>query len=163
MRVHRQRAALTLKRACRRDPLPPPAQHAGHAVLHDFCATIPYGAGLLAAAAASALLGAASARVGYALAAGGLAVCLASFVSLQEWRAGRGSAPYTLASGAVAAGVSALLWRSGATAVGGLAALPAAALLGVSALLAAFCAYNVVAGGNPPKGAGKHAPPPKAA
>lgn len=65
--------------------------------MHDFCMTIPYGAITAAAGLVSLLFGART--LGVQVAAAGLAVCIASVMSLRTWKAGGSSQPYTLLSG----------------------------------------------------------------
>lgn len=120
--------------------------HAGHAFLHDFCMTIPYGAILAAAGVIGLVAGWSS--VGAGILAAGVAVCLSSYVSLQEWKQGQSSALYTLSSGAVASGVGWLMYKNVQAKA---AVLPSGILLALSAAAALFCFYNVAAGGNPPK------------
>ena len=72
------------------------SDHAGHAFLHDFCMTIPYGAAATAAGGISYVLGAG--LIGMTAAAAGVMVCLASYLSLQAWRQGEKSTTYTLIS-----------------------------------------------------------------
>jgi hypothetical protein len=70
--------------------------HAGHAFLHDFCMTIPYGG----IAALSGLLAFAfkAPAVGLQLAAVAAVVALCSILSLKSWKAGGSSTAYTLVS-----------------------------------------------------------------
>lgn len=72
------------------------SSHAGHAFLHDFCMTIPYGA----MAALSGVLAFAfkAPAVGLQLAAVAAVVALCSVLSLKSWKAGGSSAGYTLVS-----------------------------------------------------------------
>jgi hypothetical protein len=72
------------------------SDHAGHAFLHDFCMTIPFGAIALVSAGALTALGAAQTAVPVALC--GLAVVIASVLSLKSWRINEQSFPYTLIS-----------------------------------------------------------------
>lgn len=73
--------------------------HAGHAFLHDFCMTIPFGAIAAAVGGVSLFLG--MAAFGAKVASAGAAVLLASVLSLKTWKAGAGTTPYTLASAGV--------------------------------------------------------------
>lgn len=70
--------------------------HAGHAFLHDFCMSIPYGALTLVGGGVSAAMGAQ--QLGLQLAGAGAAVCAASVLSLRAWRSGGQSTPYTFVS-----------------------------------------------------------------
>lgn len=124
----------------------PSDSHAGHAILHDFCMTIPYGALVAAAGVVSVFMGASTLGAGGVSA--GLAVALTSYVSLKEWTKGNSSAPYTLTSASVAAGVGYFMYKNTQQKV---AVMPSTVLMVVSAVLALFCVYNVLAGGNPPK------------
>ena len=67
-----------------------------HAILHDFCMSIPFGSIVLAAGVVSLLFG--SGRQGLAFAAAGTGVLAASFFSLVQWRAQRPSTVFTLVS-----------------------------------------------------------------
>lgn len=71
--------------------------HAGHAVLHDFCMTIPYGGIAMLSGLVAFVFKASS--VGTQLAGAGAVVSLASVLSLRSWRSGGATAPYTLVSG----------------------------------------------------------------
>jgi hypothetical protein len=73
------------------------SDHAGHAILHDFCMTMPYGAAATVAGAASYLLGGGG-LLGMTASAAGAMICMSSFLSLQCWRQGQSSALYTLIS-----------------------------------------------------------------
>ncbi|KAI8469018.1 MAG: hypothetical protein J3K34DRAFT_470342 [Monoraphidium minutum] len=123
-----------------------------HAVLHDFCMTLPYGALAAAGGLASLLLGAQAA--GWQVAGAGAAVLLASALSLKAWRAGGSSLPYTLVSGAAAGWVAFSMWQRFSA---GLSPLVSGAMLALSGAAAAFCLYNAAAGGNPPPSAKKEA------
>jgi hypothetical protein len=67
-----------------------------HAVLHDFCMSIPYGSIAAAGGLVSLLFGAGA--LGWQVAAAGAAVLAASVLSLKTWKAGGSSLPFTLAS-----------------------------------------------------------------
>ncbi|GFR51761.1 hypothetical protein Agub_g14213 [Astrephomene gubernaculifera] len=118
-----------------------------HAVLHDFCMCIPYGA--LAVVAGVALFFLKFTNIaGTAIVAGATSLA-ASYLSLQEWKNGGSSTTYTLTSAASAAFVAYTTYTSLPSLVG----IPywlSVLLCGFSVAAAAFCAYNVVAGGNPP-------------
>jgi hypothetical protein len=70
--------------------------HAGHAFLHDFCMTIPYGALVAAGGLVSLFFGASS--LGMQVAGAGAVVCASSVCSLKSWKAGGSSTLFTLAS-----------------------------------------------------------------
>ncbi|KAF8058107.1 FAX1 [Scenedesmus sp. PABB004] len=119
--------------------------HAGHAKLHDFCMTIPYGGlALLSGVLAMALK---ASGVGLLLLGAGALISAASVLSLRSWKGGGGSAPYTLACAGTAGWVAHQMWLRVSASV---APVPSGILLALSAALAAFCVYNVAAGGNPP-------------
>lgn len=67
-----------------------------HAILHDFCMGIPYGAIVLAAGLVSLLFG--SGRKGIMFALGGAFMLAGAFFSLLQWRQHRPSTIFTLAS-----------------------------------------------------------------
>jgi hypothetical protein len=123
----------------------PAGRRRGHAVLHDFCLVLPFGALLAVGGLAAAALGAGHLALG--VAAAGAATLLLANLSLRAWRAGRSAAPFTLASAALAEGVAYFAWSAARRGAGRWpAALAATALLASAALV-----YNVLAGGNPPR------------
>lgn len=124
-----------------------------HAVLHDFCMGLPYGALAAAAGLGSLLFGAGA--LGWQVAAAGAAVLAASALSLRAWRGGGPHAAFTLASAGAAGWVAAAMW---ARVAAGVTPVASALLLAPSAALALFCVYNVLAGGNPPPSGGKAKP-----
>lgn len=71
--------------------------HAGHAFLHDFCMSLPYGALAIIAAIVLVALGArqAAAHVGV----GGLIVTGSAVLSLKAWRSDKPTAALTMLSG----------------------------------------------------------------
>ena len=75
-----------------------PANQQGfrHAILHDFCMSIPFGSVVLAAGIVSLLFG--SGRQGLAFALAGIGILAAAFFSLVQWRAQRPSTAFTLVS-----------------------------------------------------------------
>jgi hypothetical protein len=123
------------------------ASHAGRALLHDFCMTIPYSAIALVSAVIAVVLKAPSA--GMQLAGAGAAVALCSVLSLRAWRRGGSAVPFTLASTGASGWVAHAMWQRVAA---GVAPVPSGVMLALSAALALFCVYNVLAGGNPPPG-----------
>lgn len=76
--------------------------HAGHAKLHDFCMTIPYG-GIALLSGLVALVFKAQ-GVGLQLLGAGAVISLCSVLSVKSWKAGGGSVPFTLVSAGAAAG-----------------------------------------------------------
>lgn len=70
--------------------------HKGHAFLHDFCMSIPYGAIAVFAGVALYVLGLTD-LAGVAVVSGGTCA-MASVLSLKEWKAGGSSTTYTLTS-----------------------------------------------------------------
>ena len=123
-----------------------------YAFLHDFCMGMPYGLlALLAGVALAALLGGLGRSVGLALALGGMATLAVSAASIRRWKAGGDSRfPHTVALLGVAAGeaCAALQLTGGGS---GLVRAAGWGLAATSALFAAFCMYNLLAGGNPPR------------
>lgn len=75
-----------------------PANQQGfrHAIVHDFCMSIPFGSIVLAAGIVSLLFG--SGRQGLAFALAGIGILVAAFFSLVQWRAQRPSTAFTLVS-----------------------------------------------------------------
>ncbi|KAK9824848.1 hypothetical protein WJX81_007102 [Elliptochloris bilobata] len=128
-----------------------------HAALHDFCMCIPYGALLLAGGFVSLLRG--GGATGAALCLFGCVHTLLAVLSLRAWKRGASSAPYTALS---TAGAGFLAWRVFGRVAQGSSRLLDRPLLALAASLAAFTAYNLAAGGNPPKRAKAEdaAPPP---
>eukprot|EP00879_Flechtneria_rotunda_P033307 GHRR01036875.1.p1 GENE.GHRR01036875.1~~GHRR01036875.1.p1 ORF type:complete len:212 (+),score=37.46 GHRR01036875.1:295-930(+) len=119
--------------------------HAGHAKLHDFCMTIPYGGIALLSGVVAALFKAQT--MGLQLLGAGVVICLSSVFSLRTWKAGGRSTLYTLVSAGTSGWVAYQMWQRVQASV---APVPSGILLALSAALAAFCLYNIVAGGNPP-------------
>ena len=72
------------------------SSHSGKAFLHDFCMSIPYATLALVAGLVFTCLGRREAAVH--MAGAGAVVCLASILSLKEWRSGNSSMPFTLMS-----------------------------------------------------------------
>lgn len=70
--------------------------HAGHAVLHDFCMSLPYAA--LAAVSAVLAVAFKASTVGLQLGAVAAVVAACSVMSLKAWKRGGSSTPYTLVS-----------------------------------------------------------------
>lgn len=83
-------------------PLQQDNSHAGHAKLHDFCMTIPYGAIALFSGLVALVFKAPA--VGVQLAGAGGVVSICSVLSLKSWKAGGGSTLYTLTSAGVLQG-----------------------------------------------------------
>ena len=113
---------------------------------------MPYGLlALLAGVALAALLGGPGRSVGLALALGGMATLAVSAASIRRWKAGGDSRfPHTAALLGVAAGEAcAALQLTGGGA--GLVRAAGWGLAATSALFTAFCMYNLLAGGNPPR------------
>lgn len=77
-------------------PLVQADAHDGHAKLHDFCMTIPYGAIAAVGGVVSLLFGAHN--LGPKIATAGVLVCASSFLSLKSWRQGGASTPFTATS-----------------------------------------------------------------
>lgn len=71
--------------------------HAGHAMLHDFCMTIPYGGIALVSGLVAFVFKATTA--GMQLSGAGAVISLCSVLSLKTWKTGGSSTPYTLLSG----------------------------------------------------------------
>ncbi|KAL3137925.1 hypothetical protein ABBQ38_005172 [Trebouxia sp. C0009 RCD-2024] len=67
-----------------------------HAILHDFCMSIPFGSIVLAAGMVSLMFGSGKQGLGFVLAGSG--VLAAAFFSLVQWRAQRPSTAFTLIS-----------------------------------------------------------------
>lgn len=67
-----------------------------HAVLHDFCMTIPYGTVAGVGGLVSLLFGAEA--LGWQVAGAGAVVLLSSVLSLNVWRSGGAAQPFTLLS-----------------------------------------------------------------
>mmetsp|Transcript_21100 Transcript_21100/g.35949 ORF Transcript_21100/g.35949 Transcript_21100/m.35949 type:complete len:216 (+) Transcript_21100:55-702(+) len=150
------RGAQLRTRAAASNPAPSSSDssnHAGHAVLHDFCMTLPYGAATLAGALACFLIGATLKALALPLAGVGAFTLLSSVISLKQWKQGNNTAPYTLASAGAACYAAYICYPlvQGAT----LSAWVAGGLAAFSGAAALFCLYNVVAGGNPPPSAKK--------
>ncbi|EFJ50651.1 hypothetical protein VOLCADRAFT_120614 [Volvox carteri f. nagariensis] len=120
---------------------------ARHAVLHDFCMCIPYGTISVLAGIGLFFLNLTN-IAGTALIAGATSVA-ASVLSLQEWKAGGDSKQYTLIS-AVSAAAVAYTTCSSLDLLKGLPYWVSLVLCVLSVAASAFCAYNVLAGGNPP-------------
>ncbi|GBF98034.1 hypothetical protein Rsub_11145 [Raphidocelis subcapitata] len=116
-----------------------------HACLHDFCMSIPYGATAVVGGLASQMFGGGS--LGLQVAAAGASVLVASAISLRSWRSGGLQTPFTLASAAASAWVAHTMWGRIAA---GASPVVSGIMLALSGALAAFCVYNVAAGGNPP-------------
>ena len=138
--------------AARAGEQPPAAAPLRAAALHDFCMGLPYGfVALLAGGALAVLLGAPGRQAGIALALGGAAALAASVGSLRLWKSGGDSRfPFTTALFSVAAGEATAALRL-STAGDGLVRVVGGGLAATSALFAAFCVYNILAGGNPPR------------
>ncbi|KAL3150493.1 hypothetical protein ABBQ32_000314 [Trebouxia sp. C0010 RCD-2024] len=67
-----------------------------HAILHDFCMSIPFGSIVLAAGVVSLMFGSGKQGLGFVLAGAG--ILAAAFFSLVQWRAQRPSTAFTLIS-----------------------------------------------------------------
>lgn len=70
--------------------------HKGHAFLHDFCMTIPFGIACVVAGVAIVALG--SQTIGMQLLSAGAATAMCSILSLQAWKKGGSSTLYTAVS-----------------------------------------------------------------
>lgn len=81
---------------CNLMQIPTNGQGFRHAILHDFCMAIPYGAVVLAAGLVSLLFGSGTKGLSFAL--GGASILAAAFFSLLQWRQQRPSTVFTLAS-----------------------------------------------------------------
>ena len=94
----RQTLPHSLRHRCTLRPaiLQATASEGRHAVLHDFCMTIPYGSIASAGGLVSLLFGAQA--LGWQVAGAGAAVLLCSVMSLKAWRSGGTHLPYTLLS-----------------------------------------------------------------
>jgi len=117
----------------------------GHAVLHDFCMAIPYGAVTLLAGLVLLGLGASTA-VPQCIGGGSL-VLLSSFLSFKAWKKQDDSTLFTLASGTAAGYVA---YTAYGAMKAGVVVWLTGTILAISAALCLFCFYNVAAGGNPP-------------
>lgn len=125
-----------------------PANQQGirHAILHDFCMSIPFGSIVLAAGVVSLLFG--SGKQGLSFASAGTGILAASFFSLVQWRAQRPSTMFTLLS----AGITATLaWGFWGLVEAGIAPMPNTVMSFLSLAMLTFLIYNIFAGGNPPK------------
>ncbi|GIL83749.1 hypothetical protein Vretimale_10542 [Volvox reticuliferus] len=120
---------------------------ARHAVLHDFCMCIPYGAISVLAGIGLFFLNLTN-IAGTSVIAGATSLA-ASVLSLQEWKAGGDSKQYTLIS-AVSAAAVAYTTCSSLDLLKGLPYWMSLVLCALSVAASAFCVYNVLAGGNPP-------------
>mmetsp|Transcript_20396 Transcript_20396/g.36617 ORF Transcript_20396/g.36617 Transcript_20396/m.36617 type:complete len:205 (-) Transcript_20396:523-1137(-) len=119
-----------------------------HAFLHDFCITIPYGAFVLVNAIIFYLAGLVDLAAVSAVSSATIA--MASVLSLKTWRRDESSTMYTL----VAAGTTsflAYLSISKMLSISGLRWLLCLISGFLAGVTAAFCVYNVMAGGNPPR------------
>ncbi|WIA13385.1 hypothetical protein OEZ85_006965 [Tetradesmus obliquus] len=119
--------------------------HAGHAKLHDFCMTIPYG-GIALLSGVLALVFKAPA-VGLQLVGAGVVISLCSLLSIKAWKGRSSSTPYTLVCAGSSGWIAYQMWQRVQASV---APVPSGILLALSAALAVFCVYNIIAGGNPP-------------
>ncbi|KAG1658521.1 hypothetical protein FOA52_009865 [Chlamydomonas sp. UWO 241] len=119
--------------------------HAGHAFLHDFCMSIPYGALVIAAGVVAFALGAQSLLL--PVCGGGAVALVCSVLSLQAWKAREDSTPYTVMAGGSAGAVAYATYMSFSA---GIIPWLTGSLIGLSAACCLFCLYNVAAGGNPP-------------
>lgn len=128
--------------------------HAGHAFLHDFCMTIPYGVVALLASVVALFLGTAMKPLALPLAGAGVVALACSSFSLKTWKQGQSTAPFTMLSAGGAGAAAYASWTVLQTQVG-FGLWFSGALAGLSVLAALFCVYNVLAGGNPPR-QGKH-------
>ncbi|GLI64312.1 hypothetical protein VaNZ11_007511 [Volvox africanus] len=126
---------------------PDGAVPARHAVLHDFCMCIPYGAISVLAGIGLFFLNLTN-LAGTSLIAGATSLA-ASVLSLQEWKVGGDSKQYTLIS-AVSAAAVAYTTCSSLDLLKGLPYWMSLVLCVLSVAASAFCVYNVLAGGNPP-------------
>ncbi|MEW5318252.1 MAG: hypothetical protein WDW38_009487 [Sanguina aurantia] len=121
--------------------------HKGHAFLHDFCMTIPFGAATVIVGIAVAVLGAQT--IGMQLLSAGAATAMCSVLSLQAWKKGGSSTLYTTVSAVSSAGVAFIAYTNVQIQLG-VSLWLYGALLAVSVVSALFCTYNILAGGNPP-------------
>lgn len=118
-----------------------------HAILHDFCMNIPYGAFMIAAGLLACIFVQGAVKFGLVAAGvGALEVALSS-LSLKAWKAGGSNTVFTVVGGvcsSVMAYVCMNLWRLGA--------FPwLSGVVGVaSGSISLFLLYNVLSGGNPP-------------
>eukprot|EP00882_Tetradesmus_deserticola_P008934 GHRQ01009424.1.p1 GENE.GHRQ01009424.1~~GHRQ01009424.1.p1 ORF type:complete len:179 (+),score=16.12 GHRQ01009424.1:127-663(+) len=119
--------------------------HAGHAKLHDFCMTIPYG-GVALLSGVLALVFKAPA-VGLHLVGAGMVISLCSVLSIKAWKASSSSTPYTFVCAGSSGYIAYQMWQRVQASI---APVPSGILLALSAALAVFCVYNIIAGGNPP-------------
>lgn len=117
-----------------------------HAVLHDFCMSIPYGALLAVGGMASLLFGAG--QMGWFVASSGAFVAFNSFLSLRHWKTGRDSSMFTALTGGVSGGLTYIMYQKVQK---GMAVVPSGVILVLSAAMCLFSVYNILAGGNPPK------------
>ena len=119
----------------------------GAAAMHDFCLTFPFGF----LVAVGGLIGfAVKGSLPSLLAGGGSGalLLLLGVQSLKSWKTGKkgASAPFTLASAAVAALLTGVMGKK-FLATG--AVFPPGVVAGLSAIMLLFYIYNLLAGGNP--------------
>mmetsp|Transcript_10035 Transcript_10035/g.23922 ORF Transcript_10035/g.23922 Transcript_10035/m.23922 type:complete len:221 (+) Transcript_10035:285-947(+) len=137
-----------------------PENSSRHAVLHDFCMSIPYGATAVLGGLISALIG--WRGLGFAVSAGGILICLLSAASLRAWKARKSCTLFTSTGSGISASLAILSARSllEGSAISFAAKAVIAAFAVLSASLALFLVYNIFAGGNPPPSAAAAEAPP---
>lgn len=121
--------------------------HGRHAVLHDFCMSIPFGAILVAAGLVGAFTGFGSAASLHIAGLGALSMVVSS-VSLARWKVNESSLPFTAANAIISVVLAHWMWLRAKL---GMAVVGSKAIMFLSATMALFLVYNMVAGGNPPK------------
>jgi hypothetical protein len=122
------------------------SSHKGHAFLHDFCMSIPYGMLIVALGLLTLVLG--DRRHGALVLLGGVAILGSTTCSLIQWRAQKPSRLFTAASAAFSAMLTAQFW---ARVERGISTVPNTVAAALSAALLVFLVYNIFAGGNPSK------------
>ncbi len=86
--------------------------HAGYAVLHDFCMTLPYGTVALLVGVVSFFVGSAVLKsLAVPLAGVGAGTLALAVLSLKGWKQGKSSAPYTLLTAGKRSCLAAGLWQ----------------------------------------------------
>lgn len=120
---------------------------ARHAILHDFCMNIPYGAFMVTVGLLACVFIQGAVKFGLTAAGVGAFEIALSSLSLKTWKRGGQSTLFTVAGGvcsSVMAYVCTSLWRLGA--------FPwLSGIVGVaSGSISLFLFYNVLSGGNPP-------------
>jgi len=119
-----------------------------HAFLHDFCMAIPYGMGVGVTGIVALFFK--QYNTGLTLLGAAAAILSLAVLSLRTWSQQKDSRLFTTLSAGVSAAVTATLWKLAPAERWALMLVRTAA--GISGVMLLFLAYNVLAGGNPPKG-----------